>query len=144
MLHLSVHSHQQTPTLVILYQVFLSHLLHFNSNSELQQVTVVPVKLQNETRAVSCFTVTRCVRPNCHELHGGVICSGFCHVCLCVGGKVEGEMTVNGHPKNQQTFSRVCGYVEQVSTLLLRVLFHPSCEALPFLLDKAPFGMIPR
>ncbi|KAL3152680.1 hypothetical protein ABBQ38_012275 [Trebouxia sp. C0009 RCD-2024] len=28
-------------------------------------------------------------------------------------GKVEGEMTVNGHPKNQQTFSRVCGYVEQ-------------------------------
>ena len=24
-------------------------------------------------------------------------------------------MMVNGHPKNQQTFSRVCGYVEQVS-----------------------------
>ena len=24
-------------------------------------------------------------------------------------------MTVNGQPKNQQTFSRVCGYVEQVN-----------------------------
>ena len=34
--------------------------------------------------------------------------------CNCTGGKVEGEMTVNGHQKDQRTFSRVCGYVEQV------------------------------
>lgn len=33
------------------------------------------------------------------------------------GGKVKGQMTVNGHPKNQQTFARVCGYVEQVCWL---------------------------
>ncbi len=32
-------------------------------------------------------------------------------------------MTVNGHPKNQQTFSRVCGYVEQV-----RILSHIYCQ----------------
>jgi len=30
------------------------------------------------------------------------------------GGVVEGEITINGHPKDQKTFTRISGYVEQL------------------------------
>ena len=29
------------------------------------------------------------------------------------GGKITGDIRVSGHPKEQATFARVCGYVEQ-------------------------------
>lgn len=31
----------------------------------------------------------------------------------CVGGIIEGNVRINGHPKEQETFSRVSGYCEQ-------------------------------
>ena len=32
------------------------------------------------------------------------------------GGKIEGDIRINGHPKKQSTFARVSGYVEQFDT----------------------------
>ena len=29
------------------------------------------------------------------------------------GGVIEGDVRINGHPKQQETFSRVSGYCEQ-------------------------------
>ena len=31
----------------------------------------------------------------------------------CAEGRTEGEVIINGNPKNQRTFTRVMGYVEQ-------------------------------
>ena len=31
-------------------------------------------------------------------------------------GKIEGDIRINGHPKEQATFARVSGYVEQFDT----------------------------
>ena len=34
----------------------------------------------------------------------------------CVAGKTEGDIRINGHPKEQSSFARVSGYVEQFDT----------------------------
>ena len=47
-----------------------------------------------------------------------------------VGGKVVGDMTVGGFPKNQETFARVSGYVEQ--TDVHSPLVCPETANLPF------------
>lgn len=35
---------------------------------------------------------------------------------MLAAGKIEGDIRINGHPKEQQTFARVSGYVEQFDT----------------------------
>ena len=36
---------------------------------------------------------------------------------MCVAaGKIEGDIRINGHPKEQSSFARVSGYVEQFDT----------------------------
>lgn len=36
---------------------------------------------------------------------------------MCVAaGKIEGDIRINGHPKQQSSFARVSGYVEQFDT----------------------------
>ena len=49
-------------------------------------------------------------------------------------GTLRGDIWVDGHPKNQDTFKRVCGYVQQAS--------QPACLAL-FVLEAvhAPAGV---
>jgi ABC-type multidrug transport system ATPase subunit len=36
-------------------------------------------------------------------------------------GRTEGQVWVDGHPKEQHTFARVCGYVEQTDIHTARV-----------------------
>ena len=38
----------------------------------------------------------------------------ICDTALSSGGRVTGEVKVNGHPQVASTFTRVSGYVEQV------------------------------
>ena len=33
--------------------------------------------------------------------------------CYVTGGRIEGDVRINGHPKEQDSFARVSGYVEQ-------------------------------
>lgn len=33
-----------------------------------------------------------------------------------VGGRIEGDVRINGHPKEQDSFARISGYVEQFDT----------------------------
>ena len=35
---------------------------------------------------------------------------------ISAAGKIEGDVRINGHPKEQETFARVSGYVEQFDT----------------------------
>lgn len=44
-------------------------------------------------------------------------------------GKIEGDIRINGHPKQQATFARVSGYVEQFDTHTAAATVH---EALLF------------
>ena len=37
-------------------------------------------------------------------------------VLLAAAGKIEGDVRINGHPKEQASFARVSGYVEQFDT----------------------------
>lgn len=45
------------------------------------------------------------------------------------GGRIEGDIRINGHPKVQATFARVSGYVEQTGQAL-----HPAVPA--FMLNR--------
>lgn len=49
--------------------------------------------------------------------------------CLSVGGRIEGDVRINGHPKEQDSFARVSGYVEQFDTHSAAATVH---EALMF------------
>lgn len=58
-----------------------------------------------------------------HRLHALVLCSReFKHGCsikvvlLAAAGKIEGDVRINGHTKEQSSFARVSGYVEQFDT----------------------------
>ena len=31
----------------------------------------------------------------------------------CAGGYIDGDIRISGHPKDQRTFARISGYVEQ-------------------------------
>ena len=45
--------------------------------------------------------------------------SHTCQLLAClssVGGRIEGDVRINGHPKEQDSFARVSGYVEQFDT----------------------------
>ena len=57
-------------------------------------------------------------------LHGRAWCYTIPHICqfTCqalillhgvAGGQIEGDIRMNGHPKEQTSFARVSGYVEQ-------------------------------
>ena len=48
---------------------------------------------------------------------------------LAVGGRIEGDVRVNGHPKDPHSFARVSGYVEQFDTHSAAATVH---EALVF------------
>ncbi len=39
-----------------------------------------------------------------------------CRAGIFAAGKIEGDVRINGHPKEQETFARVSGYVEQFDT----------------------------
>ena len=45
------------------------------------------------------------------------------------GGRIEGDVRINGHPKEQDSFARVSGYVEQFDTHSAAATVH---EALMF------------
>ena len=45
------------------------------------------------------------------------------------GGRIEGDVRINGHPKEQNSFARVSGYVEQFDTHSAAATVH---EALMF------------
>lgn len=45
-------------------------------------------------------------------------------------GRVEGQVWVDGHPKQQHTFARVCGYVEQTDIHTARVRVQLGLPAL--------------
>lgn len=47
----------------------------------------------------------------------------------CSGGRIEGDVRINGHPKEQNSFARVSGYVEQFDTHSAAATVH---EALMF------------
>ena len=49
--------------------------------------------------------------------------------CWFAAGKIEGDIRINGHPKQQATFARVSGYVEQFDTHTAAASVH---EALLF------------
>lgn len=49
--------------------------------------------------------------------------------CLCIGGRIEGDVRINGHTKEQNSFARVSGYVEQFDTHSAAATVH---EALMF------------
>ena len=49
--------------------------------------------------------------------------------CLSAGGRIEGDVRINGHPKEQDSFARVSGYVEQFDTHSAAATVH---EALMF------------
>ena len=49
--------------------------------------------------------------------------------CVVAAGKIEGDIRINGHPKQQATFARVSGYVEQFDTHTAAASVH---EALLF------------
>ena len=52
------------------------------------------------------------------------------HKCgLSAGGRIEGDVRINGHPKEQDSFARVSGYVEQFDTHSAAATVH---EALMF------------
>lgn len=52
------------------------------------------------------------------------------NLCLAsTGGKIEGDVRINGHPKEQNSFARVSGYVEQFDTHSAAATVH---EALMF------------
>ena len=48
---------------------------------------------------------------------------------LAAGGRIEGDVRINGHPKEQDSFARVSGYVEQFDTHSAAATVH---EALMF------------
>ena len=50
------------------------------------------------------------------------------------GGRIEGEVWLNGHPKEQASFARVCGFVEQTDVCPLQHLCRKS-----FLLPWRPY-----
>ena len=35
---------------------------------------------------------------------------------MVAGGRIKGDVRINGHPKDQESFARVSGYVEQFDT----------------------------
>lgn len=37
-------------------------------------------------------------------------------MAVAAAGKIEGDIRINGHPKEQSSFARVSGYVEQFDT----------------------------
>lgn len=41
-------------------------------------------------------------------------CLAWCHTGRKTGGKITGDVRINGHPKEQDSFARISGYVEQV------------------------------
>ncbi len=46
-------------------------------------------------------------------------CSGNCqliYLCIPAAGNIEGDVRINGYPKEQESFARVSGYVEQFDT----------------------------
>ena len=45
------------------------------------------------------------------------------------GGRIKGDVRINGHPKEQESFARVSGYVEQFDTHSAAATVH---EALMF------------
>jgi ABC-type multidrug transport system ATPase subunit len=51
------------------------------------------------------------------------------HHCVITGGYIEGELRVGGHPKEQATFARIAGYVEQFDIHSPQTTVH---EALQF------------
>lgn len=48
---------------------------------------------------------------------------------MTTGGRIEGDVRINGHPKQQNSFARVSGYVEQFDTHSAAATVH---EALLF------------
>ena len=52
------------------------------------------------------------------------------------GGHVRGTITVDGHPKDQATFNRVSGYVEQVR-------YKTAISNLPSLQCKSSWRIVP-
>lgn len=47
------------------------------------------------------------------------------HDCIA-GGRIEGDVRINGHPKEQDSFARVSGYVEQFDTHSAAATVHES------------------
>lgn len=79
---------------------------------------------------------SRAVLPLCMGLDVGsdkqlfptaIQLEGLC--CLSAGGRIEGDVRINGHPKEQNSFARVSGYVEQFDTHSAAATVH---EALMF------------
>ena len=48
---------------------------------------------------------------------------------MVAGGRIKGDVRINGHPKDQESFARVSGYVEQFDTHSAAATVH---EALMF------------
>ena len=55
----------------------------------------------------TCTSLMRRLLVLCLSLFLKVVC------CCCAAGKIEGDVRVSGHPKVQETFARIMGYVEQ-------------------------------
>lgn len=74
-------------------------------------------------RGLAC---PRCDEPSVDRVAEAV---AFC-LCACqTVGRITGDILVNGRPKEQSTWARVCGYVEQMDIHI------PHCtvyEALTF------------
>ncbi len=58
-----------------------------------------------------------------------LLCLSIHKCCLSAGGRIEGDVRINGHPKEQDSFARVSGYVEQFDTHSAAATVH---EALMF------------
>lgn len=59
----------------------------------------------------------------------GYQCDQLIFLCTRTGGRIEGDVRINGHPKEQNSFARVSGYVEQFDTHSAAATVH---EALMF------------
>ena len=40
----------------------------------------------------------------------------------CAAGKMSGDVRISGHPKEQKSFARISGYVEQFDIVSLKTL----------------------
>jgi len=62
------------------------------------------------THGQDCLSLKSISKPNASSLHFKQ------HVHIVAAGKIEGDVRINGYPKEQASFARVSGYVEQFDT----------------------------
>lgn len=97
---------------------------HKGTGTSLQVACIWHVPAQHCHLLLSSHTHLQ--RPRCLwlrlKLLKGFICIVSQHYCLrwtlgrVAAGRIEGDVRINGHPKEQSSFARVSGYVEQFDT----------------------------